>query len=142
MQQPLGAAYEGVTTFVEAKGLVGSMSDPDANRCGDLRFGRASLLACFGRNQHAQPNRPARKEIKAIEASVDPQRRGKAPRAAREIEKLHAFSVALHQLDSFKWLKRANQNSSANASPFAGNIQHKVHAVIEIDVHVPVPQKK
>jgi hypothetical protein len=142
MQQPLGAAYEGVTTFVEAKGLVGSMSDPDANRCGDLRFGRASLLACFGRNQHAQPKRPARKKIKSIEATIDTHRRGESPRAACEIEKLHALSVTLHQLDSVKRFQRTNEHATANAGLLTGNIQHKVHAVIEIDVHVPVPQEK
>src|SRR5208282_306538 len=37
---------------------------------------------------------------------------------------------------------RANQHATANASPFARNIQHEVHAVIEIDIHMAMPQKK
>ncbi len=85
---------------------------------------------------------PTRKKIKSIEASVDPQRGGKPSRAAREIEKLGALSVALHQLDSFKWFQRANQDAAADTGAFAGDIQHKVHAVVEINVHVAAAEKK
>jgi hypothetical protein len=118
------------------------MSDTDPNGSANERFGGAAPLAGFGWNQFAQPERPARKKIKSIEASVDPQRRGKPSRATCEIEQHGAFPEALHQLDSFKRFQRADQYSSANASLFAGNIQHKVHAVVEIDVHMPMPQKK
>ncbi len=118
------------------------MSDSDPNGGCNKRVSGTTPLAGFGWNQFAQPNRPARKKIKSIEASIDSQRCGKPSRAACEIEKLSAFPVALHQLDPFKRFQPTNQNSSANASLFAGNIQHKVHTVVEIDVHMPMPQKK
>ena len=50
--------------------------------------------------------------------------------------------MPLHKLDSLKRLQRANQYSAANARALAGNIQHKVHAVIEIDVHVAMAEKE
>jgi len=118
------------------------MSDPDANRSVDRRFSGADALAGLRRNQNPQPNWPARKKVETIEASVDPQRRRKPPRAAREIEKLLALSVALHKFDPFERFQGADKHAPANASTFAGNIQHKVHAVIEIDIHMAVPQKK
>ncbi len=118
------------------------MSDTDPNSRGNDRFGGATPHVGFGWNQFAQPNRPTRKKVKSIEASVDLQRRGKTSGAACEIEKLGAFPVALHQLDSFKRFQRTNQDAAADTSAFAGDIQHKVHAVVEIDVHMPMPQKK
>jgi len=118
------------------------MSDPYPNGSSNERFGGAVPLVGFGWNQYAQPKRPARKKIKSIEASVNPQRSCESPGTACEIEKLNAFPVALHQLDSFKRFQRTNQDSAADTATFAGNIQHKVHAVIEIDVHMPMPQKK
>jgi len=50
--------------------------------------------------------------------------------------------MALHDLDSFERLNRANQYSAACARAFARNIQHEVHAVIEIHIHMPMPEKK
>jgi hypothetical protein len=118
------------------------MSNTDANCSVYRRFSGEDALAGLGRNQNPQPNWPARKKVETIEASVDPQRRRKPPRAACKIEKLLAPSVALHNLDPFKRLECANKHAAANAGSFAGNIQHKVHAVVEIDIHMPVPQKK
>lgn len=118
------------------------MSNTDANSSVDRRFSGAVARTRLGRNQNPQPNWPARKEVETIQASVDSQRRRKPPRAACEIEKLLTLSMALHEFDPFKWLERANKHTAANASSFAGNIQHKVHAVIEIDIHMAVPQKK
>ena len=118
------------------------MSDPYPNGSYNERFGGAAPLVGFGWNQCAQPKRPARKKIKSIEASVNSQRSCESPGTACEIEKLGASPVALHQLDSFKRFQRTNQDSAADTATFAGNIQHKVHAVIEIDVHMPMPQKK
>jgi len=118
------------------------MSDPYANCSVYRRFSGDASFAGPGRNQNPQPNWTARKKVETIQASVNPQRRRKPPRAACEIEKLLAHSMALHKLDPFKWFERANKHAAANACSFAGNIQHKVHAVVEIDVHMAVPQKK
>ena len=115
------------------------MSNPDANSSVDRRFSGAAVLADLRRNQNPQPNWSARKEVETVEASVDPQRRRKPPGTASKIKKLLALPVALHKLDSFKRFEGANKHATANAGTFAGNIQHKVHTVIEIDIHMPMP---
>src|SRR4029077_4271375 len=141
-EQPLRPADERIPAFVEAKGLVGRTSDADANCARNTHVCFGSLTSGFGKHQHAKPERPPRKKVETIQTSVDPERCGKPPWPAREFEKLRAISMPLHHLDAFQRFQRANQHPSANAGTFAGNVQHKVHAVIEKNVDVTVAQKK
>ena len=118
------------------------MSDADANCARNTRVCFGSLTSGFGKHQHAKPERPVRKKVETIQTAVDPERCGKPPRPAREFEKLRGLSMLLHHLDAFQRFQRANQHPSANARALAGNVQHKVHAVIEINVDVTVAEKK
>lgn len=120
------------------------MRDPDPHRGPNSHFRRPQLpiLARPRTPQFSEPQRSARKKIKSIESSIDSERRREPPRPAREITKLFTLPMSPHQLNSFQWLERSNQNASAHSRPFARNVQHEVHAVIEIHIHVPVPQEQ
>jgi len=118
------------------------MRNADAHSGANSHFRSAARLPGFRRHDHAEPEWPTRKEIETIEAMVDPERSGEPPRATRKIAKLHALPMPLHQRDAFQRFQRANQNASANSRGLARNIQHEVHAIIEIDVHMAVPEKK
>src|ERR1041385_3443462 len=127
MKKPLGAADERIIAFKEAKQLMGCARDANAHAFADGAHG----MVCF-----AKPQRSWAAEIDAVVTAIDLQRLREASRAAREVQKLRGFAVALHDFDAFERLERANQNGSGGFWRLAHHVEHKMRAIIEkyIDV--------
>ncbi len=142
-KQPLRAAHERTASFVKTKRLVGRVSDanPHGTCNSTFRGARPPRPIRLWISQCSEPKRPARKQVKSIEASVNPQGRRQPPRSAREIKQRLALPVTLHQVNSFERFQRTNQNAAANAGFFARNIQHEMHAIVEIHVNMSMPQE-
>lgn len=128
MKKALGAADERIAAFKKAKQLVGGAGDADAHAFADEARGAVDL---------AEPKFFVGAEIDTIMAAIDLQSLRKTPRAAREIQKLSGFAMALHDFDAFERLEGANQNGGGGSSGLAHHVEHKVIAIIEENVDVP-----
>ncbi len=127
MKKQFGAADERTPSFKKTKQFAGRAGDADAHAFADGAPGIVDF---------AKPEFFILAEIDAIMAAIDLQRLREAAWAAREIQKPSGFAVALHDLDSFKRLQRANQNGGGGFRGLAHYIEHEVSAIIEKNVDV------
>jgi hypothetical protein len=124
-QKALGAADEGVATFVEAQELIGGVSDTYA----DGFSNRPNGMVAF-----SEPERALGAEVKTVVTAVDLERGGKAARSAGQIKKSRGLAVALHELDAIDWFESPNEDGRGDSSAFAHDIEHEVRAVVEKNV--------
>ena len=126
-EKTLGAADEGIAAFVEAKELIGGTRDTDSNGLADGIDGEI----CF-----SEPQRARGAEVQTVVAAVDLKSCSEASGAASEIEKPSGLAVALHELNTFQWLDRADENRRGDSCKLAHDVEHEVRAVVEKNVGV------
>lgn len=127
MIEPLGAADEGIPALKKTKQLIGGARDADAHAFAEATGGMADFT---------EPEFFICAEINAIVATIDLQCLCQAPRAAREIQELGGFAMALHDFDSFERLERANQDGGGDLGRFAHDVEHEVGAIVKENVDV------
>lgn len=127
MKEALRSADEGIAAFKEAKEFIGGAGDADAHAFAD---GTNSMI------NFTEPECFVFAEIHAVMAAIDLQGLREAPRAAREVQELSGFAVALHDFDSLERLERANQDGRGGFGRLAYDVEHEVRAIVEENVDV------
>ena len=132
--KPEGTAYEGIPALVEAETAVSCPRNTDPGADTD----RPHRLRGAAKPEPALP----RAEINAIEAFIDFQCRGKAPRAACQVKQARNPSVTLHPSNSVQRLKRADQGASPHTGHFACDVKEPAGSVGETNVRRAMSKKQ